>query len=317
MNLSAEDRTPGVSEAPTEHAIQHVGVVGLGHMGREFAANLLADGYQVSVFDHHRENIEALLPSGAIAAERLGDLAPCDVVLTSLPDDDALSGVALGPEGLVAILSPGAIHVSMSTVSPGASRRVAEEHARHRQSYIAAPVLGNPDFARQRKVFVLAAGPQPAMEKTRPLLARLGQRLFVIGEDAGLANIMKLGSNVLTATTLECMGEVLALLRKGGVGARLALDVLTNSMFDGRVHKTYGARIVEERYGQPGFPATLALKDLRLALGEAERAAVPMPAAGVAHDRLVAMMARGWAEMDWSGLGLLAAIEAGLNDHPQ
>jgi 3-hydroxyisobutyrate dehydrogenase-like beta-hydroxyacid dehydrogenase len=317
MNLSTQDQASGASETPTEYAIQHVGVVGLGHMGREFAANLLADGYQVSVFDHHPENIEALLPSGAIAAGRLGDLVPCDVVLTSLPDDEALAGVALGPEGLAAILSPGATHVSMSTVSPGVSRRVAEEHARHRQGYVAAPVLGNPDFARQRKVFVLAAGPQPAMEKTRPLLIRLGQRLFVIGEEAGLANIMKLGSNVLTATTLECMGEVLALLRKGGVGAHLALEVLTNSMFDGRVHKTYGARIVEERYGQPGFPATLALKDLRLALGEAERTAVPMPAADVAHDRLVAMMARGWAELDWSALGLLAAVEAGLNDHRQ
>jgi 3-hydroxyisobutyrate dehydrogenase-like beta-hydroxyacid dehydrogenase len=316
MTLSTVVPAPSALEILTGHAIRHVGVVGLGHMGHQFAANLLADGYQVSVCDHHPENIEALLPSGAIAAERLSDLAACDVVLTSLPDDDALAGVALGPEGLAAILSPGAIHLSMSTVSPDVSRRVAEEHARHRQGYVAAPVLGNPDFARQRKVFVLAAGPHAAMEKVRPLLTRLGQRLFVIGEDAGLANLMKLGANVMTATTLECMGEVLALLRKGGVDRQLTLDVLTNSMFDGRVHKTYGGRIVEERFAQPGFPAQLALKDLRLALGEAERIAVPMPAADVAHDRLVAMVARGWAELDWSALGLLAAVEAGLNDRP-
>jgi hypothetical protein len=78
-------------------------------------------------------------------------------------------------------------------------------------------VLGNPDFARQRKLFVLAAGLLPALEKVRPVLERLGQRLFVIGDDAGLANLAKLGANVLTATTLECMGEILALLRKGGV----------------------------------------------------------------------------------------------------
>jgi 3-hydroxyisobutyrate dehydrogenase-like beta-hydroxyacid dehydrogenase len=194
------------------------------------------------------------------------------------------------------------------------SRRVAEEHARRRQDYIAAPVLGNPDAARARRLFVLAAGSPSAMEKVRPLLERLGQQLFILGEDAALANLVKLAANVLTATTLECMGEVLALLRKGGVDDHLAYDVLTNSLFDSRVHKTYGGKIVDERYSPPGLAVPLAIKDLRLALAEAERTAVPMPAASLVHDRLVAMVARGWAGLDWSALGLLAAVDAGLND---
>jgi len=215
---------------------------------------------------------------------------------------------------LAGVLAPNAVHISTSTVSPPLSRRVAEEHARRRQDYVAAPVLGNPDFARARKLFVLAAGPPTALEKVRPLLERLGQRLFIIGEDAALANLVKLAANVLTATTLECMGEVLALLRKGGVGRHLAYDVLTNSLFDSRVHKTYGGKIVNERYSPPGMAVPLAIKDLRLALAEAERAAVPMPAASLVHDRLVGMAARGWEGLDWSALGLLAAVDAGLND---
>jgi 3-hydroxyisobutyrate dehydrogenase-like beta-hydroxyacid dehydrogenase len=295
-------------------AIRRVGVIGLGNMGHALAANLVEDGYQVLVFDRERERATAMQSTGAVAAAGLSDLAACDVVVTSLPNDDALSAVALGPEGLIAVLAPGAVHVSTSTVSPSISRRVAEEHARRGQDYVAAPVLGNPDFARTRKLFVLAGGPRPALEKVRPLLERLGQRLFVIGEDPGAASLMKLASNVLTATTLECMGEVLALLRKGGVDRHLAFDVLTNSMFDSRVHKTYGGKIVEERFGRPNFPAPLAMKDVRLALAEAERLAVPMPAAGLVHDHLVAMMARGWADLDWSALGLLAAVDAGLND---
>jgi 3-hydroxyisobutyrate dehydrogenase-like beta-hydroxyacid dehydrogenase len=109
-------------------------------------------------------------------------------------DDDALAEVALGPEGLAAILKSGTVHISTSTVSPGMSRRVAEEHARHGQGYIAA---------RARKLFVLAAGPPAAMDEVRPLLDRLGQRLFVIGEDAASANLVKLAANVLTATTLD------------------------------------------------------------------------------------------------------------------
>jgi 3-hydroxyisobutyrate dehydrogenase-like beta-hydroxyacid dehydrogenase len=293
-------------------AIKRVGVVGLGHMGHAFAVNLLQDGYQVLACDRDAERARAL--SGARAAAELADLASCDVVLTSLPDDDALAAVALGAGGLVAALAPGAVHISMSTVSPGISRRVAEAHARRKQDYVAAPVLGNPDFARERKLFVLAAGSRAALEKVRPLLQRLGQHLFVIGEDPGLANLMKLGANTLIATTLECMGEVLALLQKGGIGGRPAFDVLTNSLFDSRVHKSYGGKIVEGRFSPAGMAVPLATKDLRLALAEAEHTAVPMPAASLVHDRLVAMAARGWSDLDWSALGLLAEAEAGLGD---
>src|SRR5271167_450431 len=277
-----------------------------------FAVNLIEDGHQVFVYDRDPKRAAAL--TGALAAKRLADLAACDVVVTSLPEDDALVAVTFGPEGLAGVLAPGAVHISTSTVSPAVSRRVAEEHARHRQDYVAAPVLGNPDFARERKLFVLAAGPPSALEKVRPLLQDLGQRVCVISEDAALANLVKLAANVLTATTLECMGEVLALLRKGGLDAHLAYDVLTNSLFDSRVHKTYGGKIVEGRYSPPGMAVPIATKDLRLALAEAEHLAVPMPAASLVHDRLVAMAARGWDELDWSALGLLAAVDAGLGD---
>jgi len=123
---------------------------------------------------------------------------------------------------------------------------------------------------------------------------------------------MKLAGNVLTATTLQCMGEVLALVRKGGIDPQLAFGVLTGSLFDGRVHKTYGGKIVDERYSPAGMTAPLAIKDLRLALAEAEHEAVPMPATSLTHERLVGLVARGWGDLDWSALGLLAAADAGL-----
>jgi 3-hydroxyisobutyrate dehydrogenase-like beta-hydroxyacid dehydrogenase len=98
------------------------------------------------------------------------------------------------------------------------------------------------------------------------------------------------------------------------VDRHLAYDVLANSLLDSRVHKTYGGKIVEERYSPAGMAAQLAIKDLRLALAEAERTALPMPATSLVHDRPVEMLARDWAELDWSALGLLAAVDAGLND---
>lgn len=173
------------------------------------------------VHDRDPKRVEDLLPTGARGAAQLSDLAGCDVVLTSLPDDDALAAVTLQPDGLAGILAAKSIHISTSTVSPALSRRLTEEHARHGQDYVAAPVLGNPDFAKARKLFVLAAGVQSAVEKVRPLLERLCQQMFVIGQEAASAHLFKLAANVLTATTLECMGEVLALLRKGGIDSHL------------------------------------------------------------------------------------------------
>ena len=289
-----------------------IGVVGPGHMGGAFARNLLADGLHVLAFDRNPAHVAALRKEGADGAVKMADLRACDIVVSSLPDDHALEAVALDAGGLADILRKDAIHISMSTISPGMSRRLAEAHAARHQGYVAAPVLGNPDLAHSRKLFVLAGGHPNAIEQARPVLERLGQRVFVVSDDAAAANLMKLAGNVLTAATLQSMGEVLALLRKGGVDQQVAFDVLTNSLFDGKVHKAYGGKILHEHYSPAGMTAPLAVKDLRLALAEAEREAVPMPTASLVHDRLVGVIARGWAELDWSALGLLAARDAGL-----
>jgi 3-hydroxyisobutyrate dehydrogenase-like beta-hydroxyacid dehydrogenase len=78
--------------------------------------------------------------------------------------------------------------------------------------------------------------------------------------------------------------------------------------------KSYGGKIVEGRFSPAGMAVPLATKDLRLALAQAEHTAVPMPVASLVHDRLVAMAARGWSDLDWSALGLLAKADAGLGD---
>jgi 3-hydroxyisobutyrate dehydrogenase-like beta-hydroxyacid dehydrogenase len=297
-----------------EAAVRSVGVVGLGRMGQAFAQNLLSARYRIVAYDRDEQRAQALQEGGAHAAKRLGDLAACDLVITALPDDSTLETVALGPEGLTAILAPGAVHVAMGTISPGLSRQLASAHVERGQGFVAAPVLGNPDLARARRLFVLAGGAPQAVARARLVLERLGQRVFVIGDDPGQASLVKLAGNVLTAATLQSMGEVFALLRKAGIDPHLAFDVFTGSLFDGRVHKTYGGKIVDERYDPPGMTAPLAVKDLRLALAEAEKLAVPMSVASVVHDRLVAAVARGLGGLDWSALGLLAAADAGLGD---
>ena len=111
-------------QAPNGCIVSCIGVIGLGHMGHAFAVNLVEDGHQVLVYDRDPQRTATV--TGARAAAQLADLAACDVVLTSLPDDEALAAVTLGPEGLAGILAPGSVHISTSTVSAAMSRRVAE-----------------------------------------------------------------------------------------------------------------------------------------------------------------------------------------------
>src|SRR5205823_3876584 len=154
----------------------------------------------------------------------------------------------VGLDGLTAGLNPGAIHLSMSTISTAAASLLANEHARHGQGYVAAPVFGNPDAAKARQLFIVAAGAPADVARCQPILDSLGQRTFVIGTDPEQANLIKLLGNMMTATTLEMLGEAVALLRKRGLDPKPFIDILTATMFGGRVHRIYGDKIVNQRY---------------------------------------------------------------------
>lgn len=295
-------------------AITNVGIVGLGRMGHVFANLLMAGQVPVTVYDLDRDRIKRVASDGATPASTLRDFINCDVVLTSLPDDDAVRQVVLSDSGLASVLQSGSIHLSTSTIGVAFCRELDAAHRERGQGLVAMPVLGNPDLAAQRGLFILLGGPTDAIARCHGLIELLGQRSFHVAEEPWLASAMKLAGNMLTAATLQSMGEAFAFLSKEGLPPAKAQEILTGSLFDGRVHKTYGGKIVERRYTPPGMTVPLAAKDLRLLLAEAERSEVPMPLASLIHDRLVAVEARGWSDLDWSALGRLAAFEAGIPD---
>lgn len=314
----------GTSESPSrEHSaaacrsvLGEIGFVGLGHMGRPMAANLAAAGRRVIAYVRRPDQFGELEALGLNPTMDIGDLLDCDVVISMLPDDDAVREVVFGDsddrlDGLAAGLMPGAIHLSMSTISTAAASALASEHARHGQGYVAAPVFGNPDAAKAHQLFIVAAGATADIERCRPIFDSLGQRTFTVGSDPGDANLFKLLGNMMSATALQMLGEVVAVVRKRGLDPQPFVDIMTSAMFGGRAHKIYGDKIAKQIY-TPGFVLPLVLKDVRLALAEAEKAGAPMPSVGVVRDRLISGIARGYGDLDWTALGLIAAEEAGL-----
>jgi 3-hydroxyisobutyrate dehydrogenase-like beta-hydroxyacid dehydrogenase len=297
-----------------------VGFVGLGRMGTAMAANLSAAGHRVIAYVRRADRIDELTELGLEPTMDITKLFDCAVVITMLPDDAAIRGVVFGREdkgidSLVLGLRPGAIHLSMSTISTATASRLAKEHARWGQGYVAAPVFGNPDAAKTHQLYIVAAGTPGDIERCWPLLDCLGQQTFVIGGDPTEANLIKLLGNMMTATTLETLAEAVALFRKRGLDPKPFIDILTSTMFGGRVHRIYGDKIVRQSYAA-GFVMPLALKDVRLALAEAENAGVPMPSVQVVRDRLTSGIARGYASLDWTALGMVAAQDAGLSVEP-
>jgi 3-hydroxyisobutyrate dehydrogenase-like beta-hydroxyacid dehydrogenase len=315
---SALQHSPGIG-APRVRAVAGlIGFVGLGHMGSVMAANLVNARCKVRAYVRRPERMKELTEQGLEGTTDISDLFACDFVITMLPDDNAVREIVFGRDprmrlnGLSFGLKPGAIHLSMSTISTAAASEAAAEHARCNQGYVAAPVFGNPDAAKARQLYVITAGTPVDVERCRPIFDILSQQCFVVGTDPASANLIKLAGNVMTGSTLELLGELFALMRKRGVDPAQFLEIMTSSMFGGRVHKIYGEKLAAQRYAASGFVIPLALKDVRLALAEAEAASVPMPSVSVVRDRLITGIARGYSKLDWSALGLIAAEEAGL-----
>jgi 3-hydroxyisobutyrate dehydrogenase-like beta-hydroxyacid dehydrogenase len=287
-----------------------IGFVGLGLMGTAMAANLAADGRNVCAYVRRPERVDDLRTLGVAATTSLPELFDSDIVITMLPDDAAVRGVFFGSFGVADCLRPGMIHLSMSTISTMASAEFMREHERRGQSYVAAPVFGNPDAAKARQLSVILAGDPASRERCRLVTDSLGQT-FVVGADPAQANLIKLLGNMMIATTLEVLGEIVTVLRKRGQDPQQFVDIMTGTMFGSRVHKNYGNRIIAGSY-KPGLTMPLALKDVRLALAEAELAAAPMPSVGVVRDRLITGIARGHDGLDWTALALVASEEAGM-----
>ena len=177
-----------------------------------------------------------------------------------------------------------------------------------------SPALGKPRRLRTPALPIIAAGARDPLDRCRPLFDLLGQRTFIIDSDPESANLVKIVGNAMMATTLEMLGEAPALVRKRSLDSAAVLDILTSTMFGSRIHKLYGAKIVAQRFVPSGFVLPLALKDVRLALAEAEAANVPMPSVSVVRDRMITGLAHGYMEFDWSVLGLVAAEAAGIED---
>jgi 3-hydroxyisobutyrate dehydrogenase-like beta-hydroxyacid dehydrogenase len=287
-----------------------IGFIGLGQMGSAIAANLVAAGHEVTVWNRSLDKATALAAAGATVAGSPAEVAACPIVATMLADDRAVEAVVFGDGGLLAAPQP-TLHVSLSTIGLALADRLDAAHAAAGGGYVSAPVFGRPPAAAEAKLFVVAAGPAASLALCQPLFDAIGQRSFHVGDRPSLANVVKLCGNFAIMSVIETLAEAMTLGEKHGLPKAALLEVLTGSLFAAPVYQNYGRMIVEESYRPAGFTAPLGLKDMSLVADAATAARVPMPILSLVRDRLLATIAREGDDIDWAGIARVVADNAG------
>lgn len=292
-----------------------VGFIGVGFMGSKMIENMLRDGHQVCAYDKSDTAVEALIAangeSSSLSKRSIEYIAEnCSTIVTMLPNDKILEGIA---NQLMASSNGNSFtHISCSTISPMTARRLAEEHQSKGHTLVTSPVFARPDGLARREATWMVAGDSKGRELACTLLTSSG-KIVDMGDDVGAANVVKLCGNFLIATSIESIGESMALAEKHGVDRKQVMDILSSSIFDCLIYKGYGSRVAKRDHRPGGFSLELGLKDVTLVSQAAREVNVPMPFLSVVQDRYVSAKARGRSDFDWSAIGMSIAEDAGID----
>ena len=277
-----------------------VGLIGLGNMGTAFAERLLDGGYDLLVYNRTAAKADPLAARGAAVADTLEELAErVDVVLTSLPNDEALESVA---EEVVGAMRPDGVLVDLSTVSPGASARVAVLADEASVAYLRAPVSGNPTVVRSGNLSFIVSGPREALDRVEPVLETIGPTVRYVG-DAEQARIVKLALNLMIAGLAQLMSEALVLAEASDVSRQDLLETMGSSAVGAPFVKYKTEPLLHDDFSAT-FTTALMEKDIDLILDAAKQAGLELPVAQEMKSLLRATAEAGHADDDFMALYL-------------
>lgn len=237
-----------------------IGFIGLGHIGRHFAANLAKSGFDLTVYD--KAGTKARAPRGATCGHSAADVfEACDIIGLSLPHGDAVLDVV--KDVVTAQCRPDLLF-DLSTIGVEAAKKADQLAGAAGVGYLDCPVSGGVAAARQGAVSIMAAGDRNIFDQCGPLFEVIAQRVFYIGEQAGLGQALKLANNFLSATALAAASEAVCFGEQAGIDMKTMLDALNAS--SGRSAATedkFINEVLTEQYAS-GFVSQLMAKDLRL-----------------------------------------------------
>ena len=293
-----------------------VGFIGLGGIGKPMAINVARAGFELTVCDLREGPVNELTTLGATAAASPREVATSsDIILASLPSNEASIEVALGPKGVLAGTEPGDIYIELSTISPEVVQRIGSAARDVGVDVIDAPVSGGIAQREAGTLSVMAGGESAPLERARPVLQAFGERIFHTG-GPGTGATVKLINNMLAGINMIATMEAMALGAKSGLTVDTLREVIRASsgnsgLFAGLVENI----MTVDPQPQPGELASQGLhtigKDVQLAVELAQAKGVPLVLGSPAAQVFTSGLARGWAGQEyWSIMQIFEEMSA-------
>ena len=271
---------------------ERIGFVGMGTMGGGMARNLLAKGHAVTVWNRSPERLAPLLTAGATAAAGLAALAAgSDLVMICVSDTPDVEQITLGPGGILEGLGAGSLVIDHSSISPRATRRLAEATAVKGAHWLDAPVSGGSEGAARGTLSIMVGGDSGQLERARPYLEAYGTTITHVGP-TGAGQMAKLVNQALVAVTQQGVGEALLLAQAGDLDLARTIDAVKGGAAGSWMLANRGPQMARRDW-RPGFTIDLQQKDLRLVLEAADELGVPMPGTALAFQLYRALQQRG------------------------
>ena len=219
-----------------------------------------------------------------------------------LTDDTATEAVLFGNKhqpGFLDALKPGAIHVTLSTISVALARRITAAHQERGQHHVGAPVFGRPAVAEAGKLWIVASGEDAPLAKVRPLLESISRGLTIVSREPWQAHALKLGGNLMITSMNQTLSEAFVFAESQGIDPALFHQAINSALFQSQLYENYGKTILNPPK-LPGATVSLGIKDTRLAREAAADAGVRMRLADYFADVLDRAKKAGFADEDWA-----------------
>lgn len=253
-----------------------IGFIGTGIMGKSMAGHLMAGGHSVQIYNRSRDKAEELLARGATWFETPASLAAAsDVIITIIGYPKDVEAIYLGPDGILQNAKKGCITIDMTTSSPELAKQIAVIGQERGIACLDAPVSGGDIGARDAALSIMVGGDASAYECVLPLFRLMGKTIALLGP-AGAGQHTKLCNQIVIASTIMGVCEGLIYAKTAGLDPLVVLDVIGAGAAGGVQLKVQGPRMIKGDFA-PGFMLEHFVKDIGLAIAEADRMGLKLP----------------------------------------
>jgi 3-hydroxyisobutyrate dehydrogenase-like beta-hydroxyacid dehydrogenase len=290
---------------------QLLGFIGIGRMGGPMSGRLLDAGHSLCIYDASPEATKPLVARGARLAKSPAEVASiADTVFLSLPTPPIVQSVVLGENGVIHGTTVKTV-IDLSTTGPSAAKTIAQALAQRKIGWVDAPVSGGIPGAIKGTLAVMVSAPKATADAVDPLLKVFGKTFFT-GEKPGLAQVAKLGNNLLAAAAIVVSSEAIAMGVKAGLDPQVMIDIINAGSGRNSATQDKFPRAILPGTFDYGFTTALSYKDVRLCVDEAEALGVPMVAGAVIRQMLAITNAKFGPDSDFTSIAKVVEEWAGV-----